>query len=149
MGDNRCYSEEVLFGHAIDLEEGRTIDNRVAEHLLKCDQCLKTFKETQNADGTIRKTLNDASPPQFEQDISPFELDFLLGEGGMGQVWKGRDTLLERAVAIKIIRPGMLDGKLLKERLLQEARSLSKLNHPNIVQVYQVLDRGEHLLLVM
>src|SRR5947209_6232937 len=61
-----------------------------------------------------------------------------LGQGGMGEVYKTEDERLRRTVAIKILRNDGVpasDGKL---RLLQEARSASSLNHPNIVQIYEL-----------
>src|SRR5688572_3243226 len=67
-----------------------------------------------------------------------------LGEGGMAVVYKAQDTLLERDVAIKIIRRGAFPADALAEilkRFEREAKSLAKLSHPNIVKVH---DYGKH-----
>ena len=64
-----------------------------------------------------------------------------LGEGGMGVVVLARDEVLERDVAIKLIRPELLDGGNLRERFLAEARAMARVNHPNVVQIYGF---GEH-----
>lgn len=68
-----------------------------------------------------------------------YRLDRELGHGGMGTVYQGYDVLLDRVVAVKLLTSKKL-GKEGKERLLGEARAVAKLNHPNIVSVY---DAGE------
>lgn len=69
--------------------------------------------------------------------ISRFEILETLGEGGMGRVYKARDPLLGRLVALKVLLPGTCQGER-RERFLHEARSASSLNHPNIVTIYEV-----------
>src|SRR5215471_7899063 len=64
--------------------------------------------------------------------LGPYEIVGLLGEGGMGEVYRARDTRLGRAVAIKII------NKHLSGRFEREARAISALNHPNICTLYDV-----------
>jgi serine/threonine protein kinase len=64
-------------------------------------------------------------------------LESELGRGGMGIVYRGRDTLLEREVAVKLVSATAL-GTEGHARLLQEARATASLNHPNIVAVYDV-----------
>jgi len=66
-----------------------------------------------------------------------YRLDSLLGEGGMGAVWRATNLLLELPVAIKLIRAD-LDRGALRARLQLEARSAAKLGHPAIVRVYDV-----------
>jgi serine/threonine protein kinase/Tol biopolymer transport system component len=61
-----------------------------------------------------------------------------LGEGGMGQVFRGKDARLNRSVAIKILPPDVAGDPVRRDRFEQEARSLGALNHPNIVAVYDV-----------
>lgn len=69
--------------------------------------------------------------------ISHYEILEKLGEGGMGVVYRARDTRLNRQVAIKLLSSG---GWTLqrRQRFLQEARAASALNHPNIIQVYDI-----------
>jgi serine/threonine-protein kinase len=66
-----------------------------------------------------------------------YALDELLGSGGMGAVFRARNTIIDMPVAIKLIR-GDLDRDLLSGRLLQEARAAAKLSHPAIVRVFDV-----------
>lgn len=68
-----------------------------------------------------------------------YRLDTLLGEGGMGAVWRAFNLQLEAPVAIKLLRSG-LDSPELGERLRVEARAAAKLVHPNIVRVFDVGD---------
>lgn len=71
-----------------------------------------------------------------------------LGEGGIGIVYQARDTMLERDVAVKILSPQRL-GTEGQARLLQEARAAARLNHPNIVTVYDVGEYRDAPFIVM
>jgi eukaryotic-like serine/threonine-protein kinase len=66
-----------------------------------------------------------------------YELEGLLGQGGMGAVWRARNIALESLVAIKVVHASG-DQALLRGRLMQEARAAAKLTHPAIVQVFDV-----------
>lgn len=66
-----------------------------------------------------------------------YELEAVLGEGGMGTVWRARNTSLESLVALKVVRSGG-DRDALGGRLIQEARAAAKLSHPAIVRVLDV-----------
>jgi serine/threonine protein kinase len=68
----------------------------------------------------------------------------LLGHGGMGVVYKGRQPLLDRPVAIKVMRPDFPVSDDFQERFLREARTLAKLRHPYVVTVFDV-GRSEQL----
>jgi serine/threonine protein kinase/Flp pilus assembly protein TadD len=70
-----------------------------------------------------------------QQEIAGFKIEGVLGEGGMGVVYRGRDATLDRPVAIKVIQASRM-GTQGKERFVREARACSKLNHPNIITVY-------------
>jgi eukaryotic-like serine/threonine-protein kinase len=66
-----------------------------------------------------------------------YELEAVLGEGGMGEVWRARNIALDSFVAIKVVRSSG-DRAALRSRLLQEARAAAKLSHPAIVKVFDV-----------
>lgn len=72
--------------------------------------------------------------------IGKYQIDSLLGKGGMGEVYKAHDATLGRFVALKIMRGPSLDDTTAKERFVREAQSAGGLRHPNIVTVY---DLGE------
>jgi len=70
--------------------------------------------------------------------FGPYEIFSLLGAGGMGEVYRGRDTRLDRTVAIKILPKHLSDEAEARDRFDREARAISSLNHPNICHLYDV-----------
>src|SRR5215469_18309017 len=70
------------------------------------------------------------------QTISHYRILEKIGAGGMGEVYRAYDERLERDVALKVLRPGMLNGEPARKRFRKEALALSKLNHPNIATVH-------------
>lgn len=83
----------------------------------------------------------DLSQPALPCRFGDYVLEKVLGRGGMGVVYAGRQAHLDRAVAIKMIRSGALASSEEVQRFYTEARSAAQLDHPNIVTVYQC---GEH-----
>ena len=65
--------------------------------------------------------------------LGPYEIVSPIGEGGMGEVYKARDTRLERSVAIKV-----LPEHILRARFEREARAVASLNHPNICTLHDI-----------
>src|SRR5579863_9465730 len=80
--------------------------------------------------------------------LGPYEILAPIGAGGMGEVYKARDTRLERDVALKILPPSVAIDAGRKRRFEQEARAASALNHPNIVSVYDVGTEADTLFIV-
>src|SRR5689334_16367961 len=70
--------------------------------------------------------------------ISHYEILSLLGEGGMGRVYKARDKSLNRFVALKVLPPDKVADAERKRRFILEAQAASALNHPNIVTVHEI-----------
>src|SRR5579859_5887960 len=70
--------------------------------------------------------------------LGPYEVVAPLGAGGMGEVWKARDTRLERSVAIKVLPTEFAENAQLKLRFEREAKTISQLNHPHICTLYDV-----------
>lgn len=91
-------------------------------------------------------------PPTVEAVAKLFpqlEILSLLGAGGMGAVYRARQPALDRDVALKILPAGSPDGGSFPERFQREARALARLNHPNIVAVYEFGQVGSLLFFVM
>ena len=73
--------------------------------------------------------------------LGPYEIQSLLGAGGMGEVYRARDTRLDRVVAVKVLAAHLSASPELKQRMEREARAISSLNHPHICQLYDI---GSH-----
>ncbi len=95
--------------------------------------------------------MNPGGPPARLID-GRFQLLDRLGGGGMGLVWRARDTALDREVALKEVRPPDLaveaadpeGARQMRERVLREARALARLQHPNVVTIHHIVDSAEH-----
>lgn len=70
--------------------------------------------------------------------LDHFEVGARLGQGGMGAVYEGWDTSLDRPVAIKMLRDDVTTSRTQEDRFLREARAQAKLNHPNVVHIYYI-----------
>ncbi len=81
--------------------------------------------------------------------IGPYEITESIGEGGMGTVFRGIDTMLEREVAIKMLRPELASQPQVVERFRTEAITLAKLNHPNVATLYSFLRQGDDYFMIM
>jgi len=85
--------------------------------------------------------------PELPLHFGPYEIIRPLGAGGMGQVYRARDTRLQRFVAVKVLHDGASRDPDRQRRFAQEAVAASALNHPNILTVYDVgVDGGSHFL---
>lgn len=81
--------------------------------------------------------------------LGPYEIVGPLGAGGMGEVYDARDTRLDRAVAIKILRPEFADSPDRRARFEREARAIASLNHPHICTLHDIGHQDSIAFLVM
>ena len=81
--------------------------------------------------------------------LGPYEIQSPLGAGGMGEVYRARDTRLERSVAVKVLPAHLSDRPEAGERFEREARTISSLNHPNICHLHDVGEQDGVRYLVM
>jgi serine/threonine protein kinase/Tol biopolymer transport system component len=81
--------------------------------------------------------------------LGPYEISSLCGAGGMGEVYRARDTRLDRTVAIKVLPPSLTASEEQRIRFEREARAISALSHPNICALYDIGSDGGHEYLVM
>src|SRR5438034_2693099 len=70
--------------------------------------------------------------------LGPYEIQSPLGSGGMGEVYRARDTRLERDVALKVLPAGLSSDPSLRQRLEREAKAISKLSHPHICTLHDI-----------
>jgi serine/threonine protein kinase len=83
------------------------------------------------------------------QIVGNYKILQALGEGGVGMVYKGVDTMLDREVAIKVLRPELASQTSVVERFRSEAVTLAKLSHPNIATLFSLFRHGSDLIMVM
>lgn len=81
--------------------------------------------------------------------LSHYTLESILGEGGMGTVWRATDTRLARPVAVKLLHPHLARDPGIRQRFYQEAKLMAMLSHPNVVTLLDYIEEGEELGLVM
>ncbi|MEO5722761.1 MAG: serine/threonine protein kinase, partial [Ilumatobacteraceae bacterium] len=86
----------------------------------------------------------DHSPPPLPSAMlaKRYRLERRLAQGGMAEVWLATDTLLSRNVAVKLLKPNLAADPVVAERFRREAIAVARLNHPNIVAVYDSIDEG-------
>jgi tRNA A-37 threonylcarbamoyl transferase component Bud32 len=113
-----------------------------------CPKCLfqQALADPEEAADRAEPTRSPApifvppTPAQLARHFPQVEILQLLGQGGMGAVYKARQPKLDRLVAVKVLPPEVARDPGFTERFSREARSLARLNHPNIVTIY---DFGE------
>jgi serine/threonine protein kinase/formylglycine-generating enzyme required for sulfatase activity/cephalosporin-C deacetylase-like acetyl esterase len=160
----RCARADEIFDRALDLPE----DERVAfltracgedeEVLVLVRRLLRASQETgdllDTAEGLPRLGESVSRPGEMPsealsvgQSLSHYRIVDQLGRGGMGEVYEATDTRLERTVALKVLPSEAAADSGALDRFRQEARSLAKLNHPNIVTLHSVEEAdGLHFL---
>src|SRR5262245_66649154 len=81
--------------------------------------------------------------------LGPYEIVAPIGAGGMGEVYKARDTRRERTVAIKVLPEHLSKSEEIRQRFEREAKTISQLSHPHICALYDVGREGEPECLVI
>jgi Tol biopolymer transport system component len=82
----------------------------------------------------------DAAPDLIDARLGQYQIEALIGQGGMGYVYRARDTVLGRAVALKILPPEVVSDASRLSRFVQEARAASALNHPHVIAIHEIRD---------
>ncbi|MEO1526003.1 MAG: serine/threonine-protein kinase [Planctomycetota bacterium] len=134
-------------------ENAQTEGEQTEEVILQCPCCL--LRPPWDTQAPIAITLGPGQtfvPPTVEElreHLEAYEVQALIGQGGMGAVYLGRQKSLDREVAIKILPPEIAERQGFCERFGAEGRALAKLNHPNIVSVFDYGEAGPYAMLVM
>lgn len=131
---------------------GAALGSGVAQGL--CPRCVMAAGfETQPATvpdpDAPRRPAEAPSPAELADYFPQFEIVELLGRGGMGWVYKARQKNLDRVIALKVLPPGIGGDPAFAERFQREARALARLNHPNIVAIYDFGQAGPYFYFVM
>ena len=119
-----------------------------------CPKCLMVAAGATENENTVKMGNSAGNTPDFSLEeirklFPNLEIIELLGCGGMGSVYKARQPSLERFVALKVIHPRIAQSPEFVERFKREAKTLAKLNHPNIVGVYDFGTSGNVCFLIM
>ena len=83
------------------------------------------------------------------QEFGKYVIEKMIGQGGMGLVYRARDTQLNRPVALKFLSAKYVDDDHAKERFMREARAAAALNHPNVVTVHEIIEYNGLSVIVM
>lgn len=98
---------------------------------------------------TIMKHRAPAPRDLVGEQIGRYQVQSRLGSGGMGQVFRAKDLMLGREVALKLLDPRYLDNEVAQRRFMLEAKAAARLDHPNICSVFEIGRDGDHLYIAM
>ncbi len=132
-------------------------EQQIETHLAGCDSCCRTLSGL--SDDTIVGLLRDdqaaggetiaPSPPPELANHPRYELQELLGAGGMGTVYKAQHRMMNRPVALKVINEQLVRNGAAVQRFHREVQAAARLTHPNIVTAYDAEQAGNLHFLVM
>ncbi|MBI1177189.1 protein kinase [bacterium] len=114
-----------------------------------CPQCVMAAGFETDVPDKSSSVRNVPSPAELAGHFPQFEIVKLLGRGGMGWVYQARQKQLDRLVALKILPPEAGRDPTFAERFQREARALARLNHPNIVAIYEFGQAGPYWFFVL
>jgi serine/threonine protein kinase len=119
------------------------------ESLLDSYEQTHSFLETPAVVQVVENASESENLLSSGEILGHYEIGDLIGAGGMGEVYLARDIVLNRKVAIKLLRQRFLPDAQAKQRLLREARTAALLEHPNICQIYEIAETSDHCFIVM
>jgi eukaryotic-like serine/threonine-protein kinase len=129
-----------------DLDLLREVESLLNAHAAG-DELLEHPAIAQIALADVPRNDPDAWTPGMT--FSHYRIGEQLGAGGMGEVFRARDLLLDREVAIKTLPPELSLDRLYLERLRREARALAAVNHPNVATLHEIAETDGRVALVM
>lgn len=139
-------AEENLWQDARELlleEEEEGLDGETKDHW------LRPWRPKAWTESMARKVLAPPSHPEMLGRIGRYEVERIIGSGGMGVVFKAFDTELNRPVAVKVLAPYLADNGAARKRFAREARAAAAVVHEHVVAIHNVESDGEAPFLVM
>src|SRR5262245_23028897 len=161
MSPERWEQVQELYHAALELEPSQRSDflkqacrededvRQEVKALLASHGKAGTYLETPALRLAAQEVAETPSRSLVGKTLGSYQILSLLGSGGMGEVYKARDSKLNRSVAIKVLQPDKIGDPDRKRRLMQEARAASALNHPNIITVHDIAREGGIDFIVM
>jgi serine/threonine-protein kinase len=128
---------------------------RIEEHVGDCEECRELLSALAPIDAIDPQAATELGRGPIAADVElpaapdRFEIDRILGMGGMGVVVAARNRALDRPVALKFLKPELARDRRARARFLQEARAAAKLEGPHVVRVFDVVDAEPAPYLVM
>lgn len=110
-------------------------------------QCKYNAREHLQA--AERELLDPPRHPELLGRLAHYDIESVIGRGGMGVVYKGFDTQLHRTVAIKVLLPHLANNGAARQRFQREARAAAGICHDNVVEIFQIHANAKHPFLVM
>ena len=154
MTPDRWQQIEKIYQSALELEESQRVAflekacagdealRQEVESLLRSEQSGDRFIEEPALEVAAKMIAHEEPQSLLGQQLGSYQILSLLGTGGMGVVYKARDTRLKRSVAIKVLPADQVSDPERKRRFIQEARAASALNHPNIITIHDIGSEG-------
>src|SRR5262245_50395298 len=122
---------------------------REVESLLAHEDRAQSFMESPAIDVAAKNVHDNDSTSLVGRTLGHFHVEAQLGAGGMGEVYRARDTRLDRAVALKVLPPDFTGDADRMQRFAREARAASALNHPNVATVHDIGESDSVRFIVM
>ncbi len=160
MSSNRFQDAKRIYGVALECEPdqlaaylaeacaGDDALRKEVESLLGCRAAAHRFFEVPAIEASAKVLARESSASLAGRTLSHYACLEKIGEGGMGAVYRARDTRLDRFVALKIVPPEKVIDPDRKRRFVQEAQAASALNHPNIVTIHDI-DTAEGITFIV
>jgi len=125
-------------------------DTRKQLRMVPCRACgAKLFLPGDMAPLSLTQCSKCGEMVMFPMRLRQFELRSVIASGGMGTVYRAFDTMLEREVAVKLMKQELIDDPASVESFGREARACASLNHTNIIHIYTFDESDGHMYLVM
>ncbi len=100
------------------------------------------------SDNQIPANASENVKSMIGEQVGPYKIESIIGAGGMGMIHKAKDTRLDRHVALKCLPPHLTVNKQNRERFLNEAKAVSRLDHPNICTLYDIGETDDKQLYI-
>src|SRR5262245_59859229 len=123
--------------------------DNITRHIQTCTQCQSLLEGNTTPIPGVPPLLHLLAPGMIQvpsgtdlPQVPGYEVQKILGEGGMGVVYQARHLRLDRQVALKLLRAGAFNGPEGLRRFRTEAEAVARLQHPNVIQIYEFGEYG-------
>src|SRR5690349_6421594 len=93
--------------------------------------------------------MSRPTQPVAGSELAGYVIEEFVGRGGMGEVFRAHDPRLDRDVALKVLAPQLADSERFRERFLRESMLAARLDHPNVIPIFEAGDSDGNLFIAM